>query len=83
MEDKNDKLTKAWNFCKYISMKCLKLYQTVQNVSIDTRMVKNKGRYSLDNTFKTKWGVKLWVLANSRSAYTFNFDFIWGKVIGF
>ena len=81
-EDKNDKLTKARNFCKYISMKCLKLYQPDQNVSIDERMVKNKGQYSFRQYIRdkpTKWGMKLWVLADSRSGYTFNFEIYLGK----
>ena len=81
-EDKNDKLTKARNFRKYIFMKCLKLYQPDQNVSIDERMVKNKGRYSFRQYIRdkpTKWGMKLWVLADSRSGYTFNFDIYLGK----
>ena len=57
-------------------------YQPDQNVSIDERMVKNKGRYSFRQYIRdksTKWGMKLWVLADSRSGYTFNFDIYLGK----
>ena len=82
MEGKNYKLTKARNLCKYISMKYLKPYQPDQNVSIDESMVKNKGRYSFRQYIQdkpTKWVMKLWVLADSRSGYTFNFDIYFGK----
>ena len=39
---KTDKLTNAHHFWKYISMKCMKLYQPDQNVSIDDRDIQKQ-----------------------------------------
>ena len=81
-EDKTDKLSKAKFLLDYIRRKCRRLYQPEQNISIDERMVKNKGRYNFRMFMKdkpTKWGMKLWVLADSRTGYTYNFDVYEGK----
>ena len=45
-ENKADKLAKVRFLHDYIRRKCMKLYQPDQNVSIDERMVANKGRYT-------------------------------------
>ena len=45
-------------------------------------MVKNKGRYAFRQYIRdkpTKWGMKLWVLADSNTGYTYNFDIYLGK----
>ena len=45
-------------------------------------MVKNKGRYGFRQYIRdkpTKWGMKLWVLADSSTGYTYNFDVYLGK----
>ena len=81
-EDKDDKLGKDRFLHDYIRRKCMKLFQPYSNVSIDERMVRNKGRYSFRQYIKdkpTKWDMKLFVLADSSSGYTFNFEVYTGK----
>ena len=58
------------------------MYKPHSNVSIDERMVRNKGRYSFRQYIKdkpTKWGMKWWVLADSCNDYTYNFDLHLGR----
>ena len=46
----------------------MKHFQPDQHVSIDERMVRNKGRYAFRQYMKdkpTKWGMKLWVVADA------------------
>ncbi|KAK0057478.1 piggyBac transposable element-derived protein 3 [Biomphalaria pfeifferi] len=81
-EDPNDKLCKVRMLTTYIRMKCIKLYQPHQNVSIDERMVWNKGKYAFRQYIQdkpTKWGMKLWILADSLFGYTYDFDIYLGK----
>ena len=81
-EDQKDKLTKIRFLMEYIRRKSMKLFQPFQNISIDERMVKNKGRYGFRQYIRdkpTKWGMKLWVLADSSTGYTYNFDVYLGK----
>jgi hypothetical protein len=81
-EKAGDKLCKVRFLFDIIRRKCMKLYQPDMNISIDERMVKNKGRYSFRQYIRdkpTKWGMKLWVLADARSGYTYNFDVYLGK----
>jgi hypothetical protein len=78
----NDKITKVRFLFDFIRRKCMKLYQPGPNISIDERMVRNKGRYSFRQYIRdkpTKWGMKLWVLADSISGYTYDFDIYLGK----
>ncbi|XP_055885721.1 piggyBac transposable element-derived protein 4-like [Biomphalaria glabrata] len=80
-----DKLAKVRFLFEFIRRKCMKLYQPSQNISIDERMVRNKGRYAFRQYIRdkpTKWGMKLWVLADSLSGYTYDFDVYLGKIEG-
>ena len=66
-------------------MKCLSLYQPSQNIAIDEQMVKSRHRsgirqYNRDKP--TKWGIKLWVLADSSNGYTIDFNIYIGKSAG-
>ena len=81
-EKKDDKLCKVRFLHDYIRRKCMKLYQPDVNVTIDERMVQNKGRYSFRQYIKdkpTKWVIKIWVIADSATGYTYNFDVYTGK----
>ena len=60
----------------------MKLYQPSRNISIDERMVRNKGRYSFRQYIKdkpTKWGMKIWVLAESTTGYTYDYEVYTGR----
>ena len=78
----SDKLCKVRLLLKYIQSKCKKLYQPYRNVAIDERMVRNRGRYTFRQFIKdkpTRWGMKLWVLADSSNGYTYDFEVYSGK----
>ena len=81
-ETAGDKLRKVSDFVEQIKSKCKLLYQPRQNVSIDERMVKSKHRSGIRQYIKNKpvkFGIKLWVLADSHNGYTYNFDIYTGK----
>ena len=79
---KDDKLAKVRFLIDFIRDKCQQLYQPSENISIDERMVRNKGRFSFRQYIRdkpTKWGFKLWVLADSLTGYTWDFEVYTGK----
>ena len=60
---------------------CKELYVPSKNVSVDERMVKSKGRSGIRKYIKnkpTKFGIKIWVLAESNTGYTVDFDIYTG-----
>ncbi|XP_048575717.1 piggyBac transposable element-derived protein 4-like [Nematostella vectensis] len=81
-EDDQDKLRKVRSFLDHFKERCKALYQPFQNVAIDERMVKSKHRSGMRQYIKnkpTKWGLKLWVLADSTNGYTYDFDVYAGR----
>ena len=83
-ENNNDKLAKVRFLHDYVRRKSMKLYQPYESVSIDERMVRNKGRYSFRQYIKdkpTKWGMKIWVLACSVTGYTYDYSVYLGKSV--
>lgn len=84
-ETPGDKLCKVESFIDYFKSRCLSLYQPRQNVAIDERMVKSRHRSGIRQYIKdkpTKWGIKLWVLADSSNGYTVDFDVYIGRAAG-
>jgi hypothetical protein len=54
-------------------------------VAIDERMVKSNHRSGVRQYIRdkpTKWGIKLWVVADSLNGYTYDFNIYAGKVAG-
>ena len=84
-EAQGDKLRKVESFVNYFKTRCWELYQPRQNVSIDKRMVKSRHRSGIRQYIKdkpTKWGIKLWVLADSSNGYTIDFHIYIGREAG-
>ena len=84
-ENKADKLHKVESFITYFKSRCLALYQPRQNLAVDERMVKSRHRSGIRQYIKdkpTKWGIKLWVLADSSNGYTVDFNVYIGKEAG-
>ena len=77
------KLDKVESFIGYFKSKCLSVYQPRQQLAIDERMVKSRHRSGIRQYMKgkpTKWGIKLWALADSSNGYTVDFNVYIGKV---
>ena len=63
----NHPLKKILPLHDYIKGKCLEVYQPLQELSVDERMVKSKARTHFRQYIKdkpTKWGFKYWVIAD-------------------
>ena len=72
----NNPLKKILPLQNLMKRRCLDLYQPLQQLSIDERMVKSKARTHLRQYIRnkpTKWGFKYWVLADP-TGYTIDFD---------
>ena len=77
----SDPLRKIRPLYELIKDKCSMLYQPLQDLSIDERMVKSKARCHLVQYMKNKpvkWGFKYWVVADT-TGYTVDFDLYTGK----
>ena len=84
-EDPNNKLRKVESFIAHFKGKCSELYKPRQHVAIDERMVKSRHRSGFRQFIKdkpTKWGIKLWVLADSSNGYTVDFNIYIGRAAG-
>ena len=84
-ENPQEKLRKVSSFIQAFKDKCQSLYQPFQQIAIDERMVKSKHRTGIRQYIRnkpTKWGIKMWVLADSSNAYTYDFDVYIGKAAG-
>ena len=66
-ETAGNKLCKVEGFVNYFKSRCVMLYQPCQHVTIDEYMVKfrhRSGMWRYKKDKPTKWGMKLWVLAD-------------------
>ena len=81
-ETPGSKLRKVEDFLASFKERCSLLYQPTQNIAVDERMVKSRHRSGIRQYMKnkpTKWGIKLWVLADSSNGYTVDFNVYIGK----
>ena len=84
-EAPGDKLHKVESLVEYFKTRCRELYQPRQNVAIDERMVKSRHRSGIRQYIKdkpTKWGIKLWVRADSSNGYTIDYNIYIGRAAG-
>ena len=84
-EPAGNKLRKVEALVQYFKSRCQLLHQPRQHVAIDERMVKSRHRSGIRQYIKdkpTKWGIKLWVLADSSNAYVQDFNIYIGKQAG-
>ncbi|XP_015754181.1 PREDICTED: piggyBac transposable element-derived protein 4-like [Acropora digitifera] len=84
-EPDGDKLRNINSLLEFFKGRCKDLYQPRQNVAVDERIVKSRHRSGMRQFNKDKpirWGIKLWVLADSSNGYTIDFNVYIGKVAG-
>ena len=81
-EDPLNKLRKVDEFVNIFRDKCKQLYQPSQYVAVDERLVKSKHRSGMRQYIANKpakFGLKLWVIADSSNGYTYDFYVYTGK----
>ena len=72
-----DKLFKIRQLVNHMKSKCPKYYICGEQVAIDECIVPFQGRLGIKQYFKdkpTKWGIKVWMLCDSKTSYLFDFD---------
>ncbi|XP_062325519.1 piggyBac transposable element-derived protein 4-like [Osmerus eperlanus] len=78
----HDKLFRVKPLMDDIRTACQAYYHPKKELSVDERMVATKAQTGMTQYMKdkpTKWGIKLFVLAESNNGYTLNFNVYVGK----
>ena len=81
-EEPEDALKKVRYLVDHMKTSCKRLFQPFEHVAIDERMVKSKARFPMRQYIRdkpTKWGFKLWVIADSSTGYTYDFNIYIGR----
>ena len=81
-EDAADKMTKVRYVYDQLRHTCRELYQPQQQLAVDERMVKCKGRISFKQYIKNKpvrWGFKQCALCCSKTGYLWDFEVYTGR----
>lgn len=77
-----DKLFRIKPLYDEVRTACMSHYHPEQHLSVDERMVATKAKTGMTQFMKdkpTRWGMKLFVLADSSNGYTINFQMYTGK----
>ena len=80
--NRDDKMWKMRWFLDCLLAQFQALYEVDGNVSVDESMIKFKGRLSFRQYLPmkpTKWGIKVWVMAESATGYVTNFQVYAGR----
>ncbi|KAL7406584.1 hypothetical protein ABVT39_022659 [Epinephelus coioides] len=80
--DRSDKLWKLRWFLDYLTTQFQSLYELDGFVTVDESMVKLKGRLAFRQYLPlkpTKWGVNVWVMAETSTGYVANFQVYTGR----
>uniref|UniRef100_A0AAV2KJ11 PiggyBac transposable element-derived protein domain-containing protein n=1 Tax=Knipowitschia caucasica TaxID=637954 RepID=A0AAV2KJ11_KNICA len=80
--DRQDKHWKMRWFLNYLTSRFQTLYEVNGTVSVDESMIKFKGHLSFRQYLPmkpTKWGIKVWVMAESSTGYVTNVEVYCGR----
>ena len=80
-----DKLKKVRFVYDHMREVCSNLFQPYQHISVDERMIRQKGRTSLRQYMPkkpTKWGVKVFAICDVQTSYCLDFEIYTGHVPG-
>jgi len=80
--DRNDKLWKIRWYLDHMTRQFQEIYEVNGFVTLDESMVKYKGRLAFRQYLPhkaNKWGIKVWVLAESSTGYVSNFQVYTGR----
>ena len=84
-ENPQNKLHTVESFIEDFKELCKDLYVPLKYVAIDERMAKSRRRSGFCQFIKDKppkWGIKLWLLADSSNGYTIDFNIYIGRAAG-
>ena len=78
----HDKLYKVRFLTDHLGKRFAEEFTPHQQVAVDECMIPFRGRLSFKQYHKdkpTKWGIKVWMLADSQTGYNYSFDVYTGK----